>query len=59
MFTQADWEQTQFYKDVRQKSRLEMIPNLLKIGLTLEQIAYALELDIEIVRKEAQKHNLS
>ena len=62
MFTQTDWEQTQFYKDVQQKTRLETqlnnVPKLLKIGLTLEQIASVLDLDIDIVRKVAQSQDL-
>ena|GEM_PF-1191442 len=62
MFTLTDWEQTQFYKDVEKKSKLagkletklETVPRLLKLGLTVEQIAEVLELEIEAVRKLAR-----
>jgi len=33
--------------------KISSIPNLLKLGLTAEQIAQALELDIELVKKIA------
>jgi len=59
MFTQTDWEQTQFYKDIQQKTKLDSIPKFLQLGLTLEQIAYAFELDIEIVRKAFQEKGFS
>ncbi|MDH6099158.1 hypothetical protein NWP21_09955 [Anabaenopsis sp. FSS-46] len=36
------------------EGKLEAIPRLLKLGLTLEQVAEALQLDIAEVRKSAR-----
>jgi predicted transposase/invertase (TIGR01784 family) len=36
------------------EGKLEAVPRLLKLGLTLEQVAEALELDIAEVRKSAR-----
>jgi predicted transposase/invertase (TIGR01784 family) len=37
------------------KTKLETIPRLIKLGLTIEQIAESLELDVETVRKNTQQ----
>ncbi|MDF5720013.1 MAG: Rpn family recombination-promoting nuclease/putative transposase [Rhizonema sp. PD37] len=37
------------------KTKLETIPRLIKLGLSIEQIAESLELDVETVRKNAQQ----
>ncbi|BAB74306.1 Rpn family recombination-promoting nuclease/putative transposase [Nostoc sp. PCC 7120 = FACHB-418] len=58
----GDLKQTKVYRegleDGKRKGRvegkLEAIPRLLKLGLTLEQVAEALELDITEVRKAAR-----
>ncbi|MDJ0798115.1 MAG: Rpn family recombination-promoting nuclease/putative transposase [Calothrix sp. MO_167.B12] len=73
MFGLSEWKQTRFYQEVREETRqelkeeikeetqletkLETIPRLLKLGLSIEQIAEALELDIEVVRQAANKQN--
>ena len=36
---------------IQQEGKLETLPRLLKMGLTLEQVAEALDLDIEVVRQ--------
>lgn len=38
-------------KEVKQEGKLEAIPGLLKMGLSIEQIAQALKLKVEDVRK--------
>ncbi len=37
------------------KNKLETIPRLIKLGLSIEQIAESLELDVETVRKNTQQ----
>lgn len=37
------------------EGKLETLPRLLKMGLSLEQVAEALDLDIEVVRQAAPK----
>lgn len=39
----------------KQEGKLETVPRLLALGLSVEQIAEALELDVEVVRQVAQK----
>ncbi|KYC41767.1 hypothetical protein WA1_17205 [Scytonema hofmannii PCC 7110] len=51
MFGLTEWRQTRFYQEVKEETKLETIPKLLKEGLSLEQIAPVLELDIEVVRQ--------
>ncbi|MBE9221418.1 Rpn family recombination-promoting nuclease/putative transposase [Cyanobacterium stanieri LEGE 03274] len=57
MFTLSDFKKTRFYQETYAEGKVEAkistIPSLLKLGLTTEQIAQALELDIEIVKKVA------
>jgi predicted transposase/invertase (TIGR01784 family) len=59
MFGLTDWRQTKFYQEVkeevRQETKLETIPRLLKFGLSIEQIAQALELDVNQVRQAIEK----
>ncbi|AKG22101.1 Rpn family recombination-promoting nuclease/putative transposase [Calothrix sp. 336/3] len=57
MFGLSEWKQTRFYQEVKEETKLETLPRLLKIGLTIEQIAQALDLDIEVVRQVANKQN--
>ncbi|MFB2896882.1 Rpn family recombination-promoting nuclease/putative transposase [Aerosakkonemataceae cyanobacterium BLCC-F50] len=62
MFGLSELKQTRVYQDAFQEGRQEgeiatklaTVPRLLALGLTVEQIAQALELDIEEVRKAAQ-----
>ncbi|AUC61402.1 hypothetical protein AA637_09650 [Cyanobacterium sp. HL-69] len=57
MFTLSDFKKTRFYQETYAEGKIDAkissIPNLLKLGLTAEQIAQALELDIELVKKIA------
>nr|OEJ78955.1 hypothetical protein A5482_11700 [Cyanobacterium sp. IPPAS B-1200] len=58
MFTLSDFKKTRFYQETYAEGKIDAkissIPNLLKLGLTAEQIAQALELDIELVKKVAE-----
>ncbi len=63
MFGLTEWRQTRFYQEVKEEveeeaklnAKLETIPELLKVGLNIEQIAQALKLDIELVRNTIGK----
>jgi predicted transposase YdaD len=57
MFGLSEWKQTRFYQEVKEETQLENIPPLLKAGLSVEQIAEALKLDIEVVQQVANKQN--
>ncbi|WP_375471947.1 hypothetical protein [uncultured Nostoc sp.] len=58
MFGSNELKQTRFYQDVfaegRQEGKLETIPQLLALGLSIEQIAQALGLDEQVVRQAVQ-----
>jgi predicted transposase/invertase (TIGR01784 family) len=49
------FRQTKVYQEAKQEGKLEAVPRLLKLGLSLEQVAEALELEIEVVRQAAPK----
>ena len=59
MFGLTEWQQTRFYQEVKaelreevkEETKLEIIPKLLSEGLTVEQIACIFELDIEVVKQ--------
>lgn len=55
MFGLTDWRQTKFYQEVKEETKLDTIPRLLKFGLSLEQIAEALELDFKQVQQAIEK----
>lgn len=46
---------TRVYQEAQEEGKLETVPRFLKMGLTLEQVAEALDLDIEVVRQAASK----
>ncbi|MEA5515994.1 DUF2887 domain-containing protein [Nodularia sp. UHCC 0506] len=50
----GDLKQTRVYQEGKLEGKLEAVPRLLKLGLTLEQVAEALEVDIAEVRKAAR-----
>ncbi|MFB2877102.1 Rpn family recombination-promoting nuclease/putative transposase [Floridanema aerugineum] len=54
MFGLSDLKQTRFYQEAKEEGKLESVPGLLAIGLSVEQIAQALNLDIELVRQASQ-----
>lgn len=47
----TEWQKTRFYQEVKEETKLETIPRLLNEGLTVEQIARILELEIEVVKQ--------
>lgn len=63
MFSLDELKQTQYFQDVREEGKLEgiqegkldkaleTVPRLLALGLTVEQIAEALQLDVEQVKQ--------
>jgi predicted transposase/invertase (TIGR01784 family) len=59
MFTFEDLKQTRYFRDVaeeeRKKGKLETVPLLIELGLSVEEIATRLDVDIEAVRKVAEK----
>ncbi|MEO1376079.1 MAG: hypothetical protein AAFW70_17545 [Cyanobacteria bacterium J06635_10] len=61
MFGLTEWRQTRFYQEVREKveqeTKLETIPRLLNMGLSVEQIAQVLDLEVEVVRKAIEKQS--
>ena len=66
MFGSNELKQTRFYQDVfaegeqkgkhegREEGKLETIPQLLTLGLSIEQIAQGLSLDEQVVKQAAQ-----
>ncbi|MEL7242650.1 MAG: Rpn family recombination-promoting nuclease/putative transposase, partial [Cyanobacteria bacterium J06573_2] len=65
MFGLSDLKQTRVYQEGVeegkeegiQQGRIESIPRLLKLGLSIEQIAQGLDLDLEEVRKQVENQN--
>ncbi|EAM50429.1 Conserved hypothetical protein 1784 [Crocosphaera watsonii WH 8501] len=66
MFSLDELKQTRYFQDVLEEGRqegrfenkLETVPRLLALGLTVEQVAEALQLDIEQVRNIQKKEGL-
>ncbi len=58
MFGLDELKQTRYFREVAEEAKLEgkleSVPRLLQLGLSVEQIATALELDVEVVRQAAQ-----
>jgi predicted transposase/invertase (TIGR01784 family) len=54
----SELRQTRVYQEAREEGRLEakleMVPTLVELGLTVEEIAQRLGLDVETIRKAAQ-----
>lgn len=57
MFTLSDLKQTRVYQEAKEEGKLEAVPRLLALGLSVEQIAEALELDVKAVREAAQEQS--
>ncbi len=55
MFGLSDLKQTRVYQEAKEEGKLESVTRLLAIGLTIEQIATALDLDIKLVQQVAEK----
>ena len=65
MFSLSDLKQTKFYQEAKeegreegkQQNKLETIPKLLQLGLSVEIISQTLELPLETVITEARKYH--
>lgn len=61
MFGLTEWRKTRFYQEVQQETelatKLKTVPRLLNEGLSMEQIARVLELDIEMVRQAIEQQS--
>ena len=65
MFGLTEWQKTRFYQEIEEhtkvkvelETKLKTIPKLLNEGLTVEQIARILELDIEVVKQAIKKQS--
>lgn len=55
MFGLSDSKQTRVYQEGRLEAKLEAVPKLLALGLTVEQIAQALDLDVAQVQQVEQQ----
>ena len=53
MFGLSELKQTKVYQEAQLEAKLEAVPELLKEGLKLEQIARALKLPLKVVQKAA------
>jgi predicted transposase/invertase (TIGR01784 family) len=58
----GELKKTTFYQEAfeegKQEGKLETVPQLLSIGLSIEQIAQALNLDIETVKQAGKSQSL-
>ncbi|MBD2299060.1 hypothetical protein [Nostoc sp. FACHB-190] len=52
-------KQTRVYQEAREEGKLEAVPKFLALGLTVEQIAQALDLDVTQVQQVAQQTSLN
>ncbi|HEY9607896.1 Rpn family recombination-promoting nuclease/putative transposase [Allocoleopsis sp.] len=55
----TDFRQTRVYQETAEEVKLESVPRFLSLGLSVEQIAQGLDLDIEQVRQAAVSHLLT
>ncbi len=47
--------ETRVYKEAKEEAKLEVVPRLLERGLSVQEVAEILELDVEAVRKAARE----
>lgn len=55
----GDFKQTRVYQEAWEEGKLESVPRFLTLGLSVEQIAEGLGLDVELVRQAAVSHLLA
>ena len=59
MFSLSDLKETRVYQQAKlegkEEGKLESVPSLLAVGLTVEQVAQALKLDVTLVQQVADK----
>lgn len=51
MFGLSELKQTRVYQEIKEEALLEAVPRLLALGLTLKQVAEALDLSFEQVQQ--------
>ncbi len=60
MFSLSDLKQTRVYQQAKAEGKaegkLEAIPGLIALGLTIEQVAIALNLTVEVVQQATTEH---
>ena len=54
MLDLSEFQRSTLYQSVLKKTKLDIVPKLLEQGLSIQQIAEALELDVSEVRKVAR-----
>ena len=55
MFGLDDLKKTKFAQEIREETKLEVVPALLERGFTIEEIAQILKLEVEQVRQAVEK----
>ncbi|MFB2934752.1 Rpn family recombination-promoting nuclease/putative transposase [Aerosakkonemataceae cyanobacterium BLCC-F154] len=55
MFELNDLKQSKLYQEAKTEGKLETVPLLLELGLTVERIAQELQLDLEAVKEAAKE----
>ena len=55
----SDFKQTRVYQETAEEVKSEAVPRFLTLGLSVEQIAQGLSLDVEQVRQAAVSHLLA
>jgi predicted transposase YdaD len=54
MIDLSEFQKSTLYQSVQKNTKLDIVPKLLEQGLSIQQIAEALELDVEEIRKVAR-----
>lgn len=54
MLNLSEFQKSILYQSILKKTKLDIVPKLLEQGLSVQQIAEALEFDVEEVRKVAR-----
>ena len=47
--------QTRVYQEAKEEGKLEIVPELLERGFSIQEVAKILKIDVEIVRKNVEK----
>lgn len=55
MLDLSEFKNSRFYESLKQKTKLELVPKLLDKGMSIQEVADLLELDVEEVRKAARQ----
>ncbi|URD53751.1 hypothetical protein [Chroococcidiopsis sp. CCNUC1] len=55
MLDLSEFKKSRLYESVLTKTKLELVPKLLEKGLSVQEVAEILELNVEEVRKAARQ----